>query len=468
MALPVRHTDPVTATTTGPVPTRERRRALPTTRHELQVLTAARPAMAGVLLVGGALTGRRPGGGLRRVPGLGWVTADPTVGRRILTDHRHFTIVGEGGVGHLWAQILGDWVLDLFDGPGHHDLRTRSRELFTEASAAALVDGAWSLALDDARRTLAAGGTVDVGRLARVLVGRMMISLLGIPSPAATGAGSGPGTATGSAASSAAGAGTGATPEAVPTDDDALAAFATGERLASIALGSAGSTYLAPGQVAAAREIVAELTQGVPDGWRHAPADRLLGRCRELGLGLEETTGLASLLMVAGTETSASAMARTTALLIDTGEQHRLLRFLADERAHPVERAAGEPDAVENAVREGLRVTSPASVIGRGVSADVEVAGRTLRAGERVMILTWAANTAAGPFRADRPYVRETRQLWFGAGRHLCLGAALARAEIAALLHALYDDGAPLRVVSRRAKRRVLVPGYDQLVVARA
>ncbi len=468
MALPVRHTDPVTATTTGPEPTRERRRALPTTRHELQVLTAARPAMASVLLVGGALTGPRPGGGLRRVPGLGWVTADPTVGRRILTDHRHFTIVGEGGVGHLWAQILGDWVLDLFDGPGHHDLRTRSRELFTEASAAALVDGAWSLALDDARRTLAAGGSVDVGRLARVLVGRMMISLLGIPSPAATGAGTGAGTEAGSAAGTAAGTGTGATPEAAPTDDDALAAFATGERLASIALGSAGSTYLAPGQVAAAREIVAELTQGVPDGWRHAPADRLLGRCRELGLGLEETTGLASLLMVAGTETSASAMARTTALLIDTGEQHRLLRLLADERGHPVERAAGEPDAVENAVREGLRVTSPASVIGRGVSADVEVAGRTLRAGERVMILTWAANTAAGPFRADRPYVRETRQLWFGAGRHLCLGAALARAEIAALLHALFDDGAPLRVVSRRAKRRVLVPGYDELVVARA
>nr|WP_157837910.1 cytochrome P450 [Cellulosimicrobium sp. MM] len=113
-------------------------------------------------------------------------------------------------------------------------------------------------------------------------------------------------------------------------------------------------------------------------------------------------------------------------------------------------------------------MTSPASVIGRGVSADVEVASRTLRAGERVMILTWAANTAAGPFRADRPYVRETRQLWFGAGRHLCLGAALARAEIAALLHALFDDGAPLRVVSRRAKRRVLVPGYDELVVARA
>jgi cytochrome P450 len=447
--LGVRHTDPVTATTTTPSETDHRRRALPTTRRELQVLAAARPAMAGVLLAGGALAGAREGGGLRKVPGLGWVTADPTVGRRVLTDHRHFTIVGEGGVGHLWAQILGDWVLDLFDGPGHHDLRTRSRELFTEASAAALVDGAWSVALDEARRTLAAGGTVDVGRLARVLVGRMMISLLGIPTLGGS-------------------AGRDGASVVVPGDDDALTAFATGERLASIALGSAGSTYLSAEQVSAARAIVAELTRGVPDGWRNAPTDRLLGRCRELGLGLEETTGLASLLMVAGTETSASAMARTTALLIDTGEQHRLLRLMADERAHPVERAAGEPDVVENTVREGLRVTSPASVIGRGVSADVEVAGRTLRAGERVMILTWAANVAAGPFRADRPYVRETRQLWFGAGRHLCLGAALARAEIAALLHALWDDGVPLRIVSRRAKRRVLVPGYDELVVARA
>ncbi|WP_338404000.1 cytochrome P450 [Cellulosimicrobium arenosum] len=430
-------------TTADPTGPRTSRVVPPTTRHELRLLVAARPAMAAVLLAGGAVAGPRRGGraGLRKVPGLGWVTADPVVGRQVLTDHRHFTIVGEGGVGHLWAQILGDWVLDLFDGPGHHALRTRSRELFTEVSAAALVDGAWSGPLHDARRTLAAGRSVDVGRLARVLVGRMMISLLGIP-----------------------GAGGGG--ERLPSDDEALTAFATGERLASIALASAGSTYLAPEQVSAAQAIVAELTRGVPDGWRHAPADRLLGRCRELGLGLDETTGLASLLMVAGTETSASAMARTTALLVDTGEQHRLLRLMADEREHPVARGAGEPDAVENAVREGLRVTSPASVIGRGVSSDVEVAGRMLRAGERVMILTWSANVAAGAFRADRPYVRETRQLWFGAGRHLCLGAALARAEIAALLHTLYDDGAPLRVVSRRAMRRVLVPGYDELVVA--
>ncbi|MET4226276.1 cytochrome P450 [Oerskovia enterophila] len=421
---------------------------LPTTRHEVNLLHRARPGMAAVLL-GGHLARRLPGPPLRKVPGLGWVTADPVVARTVLGDHRSFTIVGEGGVGHLWAQILGDWVLDLFDGPGHHDLRSRSRELFTEGSSAELVDGAWSGPLSAARTALREGATVDVARLARVLVGRMMISLLGVPAPA----------------DRAPGAGT------WPTDDDALTVFETGERLATIALGSAGSTHLSPGQVAAARDIVAELTRGVPAGWRDAPGDTLLGRCRELGLGLEETTGLACLLMVAGTETSASAMARTTALLVDTGEQHRLLdrmRIDAEREAAGQVRGPGEPDAVENAVREGLRVTSPASVIGRGVAADVEVAGRRLAEGERIMMLVWSANIGAGPFRADRPYVRESRQLWFGAGRHLCLGAALARAEIGALLRTLWEDGESLRIVSRSAQSGVLIPSYRTLVVARA
>ncbi|MHA7135520.1 cytochrome P450 [Oerskovia turbata] len=457
---------------------------LPTTRHELDLLRRARPAMAAVLL-GGSLSRRLPGPPLRDVPGLGWVTADPVVARTVLTDHRSFTIVGEGGVGHLWAQILGDWVLDLFDGPGHHDLRSRARELFTEATAADLVDAAWSGPLADARDALNAGGTVDVARLSRVLVGRMMITLLGIPAPADRGTAGPCGQQAGAGAFGDSGAddvapggamGDGAPrdravePGDWPTDADALTVFETGERLATIALGSAGSTRLSPGQISAAREIVADLTRGVPDGWRDAPADTLLGRCRELGLGLEETTGLACLLMVAGTETSASAMARTTALLVDTGEQHRLLdrmRRDAQRTAAGEVRGPGEPDAVENAVREGLRVTSPASVIGRGVAADVELAGRRLVAGERVMLLVWSANIGAGPFRADRPYVRESRQLWFGAGRHLCLGAALARAEIGALLRALWGDDASLRVVSRSAQRDVLIPGYRTLVVAR-
>lgn len=432
---------------------------LPTTRHELGLLYRARPAMAGLLLAGTAAQ-RWPldGSPVRKVPGIGWVTADPVVARTVLRDHRSFTILGEGGVGNLWAQILGDWVLDLFDGAGHHDLRSRTRELFTEAVSRELVSAAWDERVAVAGEALRSGGTLDVAHLARVLVGRMVISLLGIPRPAGHGG-------------------------SWPDDEGALRIFETGERLATVALGTAGSTILTPAQVATAQGIVAELNAGIPDGWRNAPPDTLLGRCRELGLGLTETSGLASLLMVAGTETAASAMARITALLIDTGEQHRMLAALragagvgaavpALGAAVDDQQAArllnpGEADPVENVVREGLRVTSPASVIGRGVAADVEVGGAALRAGERIMLLVWSANAAAGPFRADRPYVRESRQLWFGAGRHLCLGAALARAEVGTLLRMLWSEDRPLRVVRRRAARGVLIPAWSELVVTR-
>jgi cytochrome P450 len=383
------------------------------TRHELRLLAAARPALAALLVAG------RRAVPLRRVPRLGWVSADPLVAREVLTDHRSFTLVAEGGVGHLWAQVLGDWVVEKFDGPGHHDLRTRARDLFTESSAARLVGGAWSDRLERARADLRAG-PVDVADLARVLVGRMLGTLLGLP---------------------------------VPDDAAARDLFATGERLAAIALGSAADTTLAPDAVARARDIVARLTAGVPDAWRAAGPDTLLGRCRELGLDLRETTGLAALLMVAGTETAASAMGRTVALLHDTGAQHRLL---------------AEPDRLPDAVREGLRVTTPAPVIGRSVRRDVSVAGRRLRAGERILLLTWTADTAAGGFDLDRPYAPQTRQLWFGAGRHQCLGAALARAELSALLGVMTGDGRPWRVLHRAPARRCLIPTYRELTVATA
>lgn len=413
---------------------------LPTTRAEASLLWNARPAMAAILAAGHAarrLPAAKDGRGLFKVAGIGWVTSDPVIAREILKHRRAFSIVGEGGVGHLWAQVLGDWVIDLFDGPGHHDLRGRTRELFTDAMARELVAEAWADSLAQVRHLLARGHSVDVARVSRVLVGRIMIAILGIRTDGGN-----------------------------ATDTEALHTFHTGEKLARLALGTASSTVLDEPTLEAARTYVAQMTAGVPDAWASAPEHTIIGRCRKLGLSLRETTGLAALLMIAGTETSASAMMRTTALLIDTGQQHAYVAAIdADRRRH---RRPGEPSPTDIAVREGLRVTSPASVIGRNVAADVQIAGRDLRAGERVMMLVWSANAGVGGYRLDRPYVAESRQLWFGAGRHLCLGAALARQEIGAFLATLWADEHPLVAVSRRAQRRVLVPGYESLLVARA
>jgi cytochrome P450 len=379
--------------------------------HEFRVLAAANPALP-VLLAAGRLA--RP---IRRFPKLGWVVADPVTARQVLNDADHFTLLGEGGVGHLWAQVLGDWVYDVFDGAGHHALRTRARELFTEENAAALVHRVIGPRLAQFQTELLAGRAVDVADLTRVLVGRIVADLLGLQ---------------------------------LSTTDDAAyrEVFQTGEELAALALGTTTSTVLSPATVARAKQIVDDMTGNVAHAWRTAPGDRLLGRCRELGVELRHAEGLATLLMVAGTETASSAMARTVAMLHDTGEQDRLL---------------ASPDRLADAVREGLRVSTPAPLIGRSVSADVTIAGRRLLTGERVMILTWTANNAPGGYHLDRGYLPENRQLWFGAGRHLCLGAPVARAEIGALLRTIIAPGRRFHIVTRRYRRRVLIPSYHEL-----
>lgn len=385
--------------------------------HELRLLAAGRPAFL-VLLGLGRFA--RP---LHRLPGVGWLVGDPVTAHRILNDPHHFTILGQGIVGHLWARLLGDWVYELFDGEGHHALRRKTRGLFSEDRAAALVSRAAGARLRRCTAELAAGRTVDVADLARVIGGRVVADLLGLR----------------------------------PGGEDGDAAyrriFANGEELAALALRSTASTRLPPRDVAAAKAIVTRMTGGVADAWREAPGETMLGRCRESGLGLRESRGLATLLMVAGTQTTASALARTVALLHDTAEQHRL---------------RAEPHRLGDAVREGLRVSTPVPVIGRSVSADVEVAGRRLRAGQRVLVLTYPADNAPGGFDLDRGRLPELRQLWFGAGRHFCLGAAVGRAELSSLLAALLATGRPWRVVDRRYGRRTLIPTYRRLRIALA
>lgn len=386
-------------------------------RHELRLLTASRPGFPVLFMLGRFA---RP---MRWVPGLGWVVSDPTTMREILTDRDHFTIVGEGIVGHLWAQMLGDWVYGMFDGPGHHALRMTLRDLFTEERAAALVARAAGPRLRQCTADLVAGADVDVADLARVVVGRIVADLLGLPA------------------------------DRLDDDGPYREIFDLGLALTALAAGTTGSTQVPAATVAEGQAILARMTSEVAASWRSAPADTLLGRCRELGLGVRETEGLASLLVVAGTQTTASALARTVALLHDTGQQHRLL---------------ADPARVALAVREGLRVSSPIPVIARSVTSDIAIANRRLRTGQRVLMLTHPANNAYGGFDLDRADSPGPRPLWFGAGRHFCLGAPVGRAELSALLTALLATGRPWRIVERNYASKALIPAYARLRIVLA
>lgn len=384
-------------------------------RHEARLLWTGNPGLYALLQAA------RHTAPIQRFPRIGWVVTDPLPARRVLNDAASFGMSREGGVGHLWAQLFGPQMGALFGGPRHAELRARARDLFTEESARALVERAQGEHYRTLAERLADGETIDVADATRVLAGRLVADLLGMRLDS-------------------------------PTDDTYREIFAAGERPARLAMGTTSSTVLPAERIRRARVIVDDITRGVEEDYRTAGPDTILGRCREMGLGLPLTRGLATLLAIAGTETGASGTARTVALLHDTGQQTALL---------------ADPGLMPGAVREGLRVTTPAPVIGRAVLKDAEVGGRLLRAGERVLLLVYLANNAVGPFDIRREYVPRTRQLWFGAGRHLCLGAAVARTQIARMLETVTSAG-PYRVTGRRPARRVLVPAYASLRVRAA
>jgi cytochrome P450 len=106
---------------------------------------------------------------------------------------------------------------------------------------------------------------------------------------------------------------------------------------------------------------------------------------------------------------------------------------------HPADRRRliDEPDLVPSAIEEFLRHFSPNETLSRTVTRDVDLGGRRLRAGDRVMTSWVSANHDEAVF--DRPEEilvdrAVNPHLAFGVGGHRCIGAHLARAEAEVML----------------------------------
>ena len=99
--------------------------------------------------------------------------------------------------------------------------------------------------------------------------------------------------------------------------------------------------------------------------------------------------------------------------------------------------AAGRPGCDPVAVEEYLRYFSPLAHIGRTATHDVELDGRTVRTGDLVSLCFAAANhdprvfDAPDECRLDR---RPNRHVAFGHGPHTCIGAPLARMQVAVVV----------------------------------
>jgi cytochrome P450 len=176
-----------------------------------------------------------------------------------------------------------------------------------------------------------------------------------------------------------------------------------------------------PTVIEAAAQIKAYLFEQIVER-RGGPPRDVLGRIAEAWvdgeLAEQEVAGLAFILLLAGTDTTASLI---------TNALHVLDR-------HPEQRARfqrGDVD-VHIALDELLRFESPVQNLARTTTEEVELHGQVIPAGARVLLVYGAANRDERRFQdPDRlDFEREPRRhLAFGEGIHFCMGAPLARLE---------------------------------------
>jgi cytochrome P450 len=197
------------------------------------------------------------------------------------------------------------------------------------------------------------------------------------------------------------------------------------------------------------------------DSLRRHPGDDLLSQlvaAQEDGVGLTdaELRSTAGLVLAAGFETTVNLLGNGIALLANDPEQRGLL--------------AERDDLWPNAVDEVLRVDPPVLLTGRMTRADTEVVGVPMRRGSVMVGLLAGANrdphVFTRPEKLDVARENARDHVSFSAGRHYCLGAALARMEGEVGLRTLFERYPHPRVEPGAVRRNTrILRGYEQLPV---
>ncbi|MEU9339956.1 cytochrome P450 [Streptomyces sp. NPDC048278] len=164
------------------------------------------------------------------------------------------------------------------------------------------------------------------------------------------------------------------------------------------------------------------------------PGDDLLStlaeRVRAGELTRQEAAEMGKLMLIAGHETTANMIALGTLTLLEHPDQLALLRDTDD------------PRLIVSAVEELLRyLTITHNGRRRVVLEDIEISGRTIRAGEGLILANDIGNrdpdVFPDPDRLD--LARDARRhVAFGFGVHQCLGQPLARLELQVVYGTLY------------------------------
>ncbi len=208
----------------------------------------------------------------------------------------------------------------------------------------------------------------------------------------------------------------------IPPEDDAIWA-----RLMNATLGAGDPDLNPEGPEAVMRRDVPEIFERcrrLIAERRERPTDDLtsvLVHAELDGRGLEEHEIVMGffLLVAAGNDSTKATYSSGMRALLEHPDQRRLL--------------LDDPALIPSAVEEALRMFPAFAHFRRTATVDTELHGRTIRAGDKVVM--WYVSSNRDETRYEDPdrfdVTRNPEHQAFGAGgRHFCLGTALARLEL--------------------------------------
>lgn len=225
--------------------------------------------------------------------------------------------------------------------------------------------------------------------------------------------------------------------EVAPTEEEQLSAQQASEQFAQYVQDLMVQRQQNPGT-----DLISDLARVEQDGEK---------------LNAHELIATCVLLLNAGHEASVNGFGNGMVATLKNPEQLELLK--------------ANPDALaETAVDEFLRFDSPLHLFERTATKDTVVGGVQIRAGQKIAALLGSANRDQEVF--ERPEELDlTRSpnphIGFGAGIHFCIGAPLARLEMATALPELVRAFPKLELAANPVLRETFVlRGYESVLVS--
>jgi len=227
---------------------------------------------------------------------------------------------------------------------------------------------------------------------------------------------------------------------------------------AMVAMYQAARTYETEVAAAQAAEEFTEFMRDYIEERRNDPRDDLL---TEL-IAAEDD----------GETLSTDEMISNCILLLNAGHEatvHTLGNAVKTLLEHRADLSCLAPDRIETTLEELIRFDPPLHMFTRYAYEEVAVGQHVLKPGDQIALLLGAANR--DPSMWDEPDVFNPNRIIktnmaFGAGRHFCLGAPLARLEMQIALSVLFEQCPQLSLVEKPTYANVYhFHGLEQLIV---